>query len=94
MSRSRYKFQYNNTFFWKHNIGRYKFKYFNPWQRFFVFSKSSVILPCFVRAFVYVHKGHKFKYIYINRSMLGFRFGNFIITKKPFYFPIKVKKKK
>lgn len=41
-----------------------------------------------------LHKGHQFKKLTITSDMVGHRFGLFIVTRKPFYFPIKVKKKK
>jgi ribosomal protein S19 len=59
-----------------------------------MFSKNSIILPCFSYKVILLHKGHLFKQLYINLAMIGFRYGNFAITRKPFYFPIKVQKKK
>ena len=41
-----------------------------------------------------IHKGSNFKKVILNRRMLGYKFGLFVITRKPFFFPIKVKKKK
>jgi len=43
---------------------------------------------------VEIHKGAGFKKIILNHRMVGHKFGVFIITRKPFFFPIKVKKKK
>jgi len=41
-----------------------------------------------------VHKGNSSKKLTINRNVVGYKFGEFSFTKKPFYYPKKDPKKK
>lgn len=53
-----------------------------------------MILKFFKNVLVELHKGHQYKSFTITERMVGHKFGRFILTRKPFFFPIKVKKKK
>lgn len=59
-----------------------------------MFSKNSIIPSLLENQIIRLHKGHQFKKITVTPDMIGHRYGVFIVTRKPFYFPIKVKKKK
>ena len=48
-----------------------------------VWSRSSTILPAFVGQTVLVHNGKMFKKIFINSEKVGYKFGQFIFTRKP-----------
>lgn len=94
MARSRYKFFYLNYFSWKGNLNKIKFFRWTRFKRHRIFSKNTLILPIFVKQLIELHKGHQFKKLIIDKKMIGHKFGRFILTRKPFFFPIKVKKKK
>ena len=90
MSRSHYKFVYLSKYFWKVNLNSNNIKYKSLLKKYYIFSKDTNILHFFKGRYVYIHKGSMFKRIYINRYMVGYKYGNFVLTKKPFYFPLKV----
>ena len=56
--------------------------------------RSSVIINNLVNHNVYVHKGSSSRKIFLIKTHVGFKFGEFAFTRKPFKFPIKNKKKK
>ena len=56
--------------------------------------KSYKICINFIDKKIFIHKGNVFKKLYINKYMIGFNFGFFIFTRKPFFFPKLFKKKK
>lgn len=57
--------------------------------------RSSSIPNCFINAKVYIHKGNKSKKLTVYKNVVGYKFGEFSFTKKPFYYPKKdVKKSK
>ena len=57
-------------------------------------SSNSVIPNTFSGLQFFVYKGQFLKKLIITHHMIGSKFGNFIFTKKPFFFPIKEPKKK
>jgi len=59
-----------------------------------IYSRNSSIPYCFINTRVYVHKGNSSKKLTINRNVVGYKFGEFSFTKKPFYYPKKDPKKK
>jgi ribosomal protein S19 len=63
----------------------------NNLQKFYFQSKSSYILPCFENKNVYIYNGKKFNLLKITTDMIGYKFGEFILTKKK---PVYTKKKK
>lgn len=60
---------------------------------FFLFSKMSKIPNYFIEQSVHIYKGKSFRKLKINKYNCGYRFGNFVMTRKPFNYPIKQKKK-
>lgn len=80
MSRSNYKGIYTVDDFSK--IKKQKFKIFN---------KNLIILPEYVNFFFYIYNGYKFIYLKINENMVGYKFGEFIYTKKKHVFKKKIK---
>lgn len=46
------------------------------------YSRSSTIFPCFQKLTIYVHNGKKFIPITIEEHHIGFKFGEFIFTRK------------
>ena len=58
------------------------------------FSPSSSIPKTFCKKKIFVHTGKATLPVIINRQIIGSKIGNFILTRKPFYFPKKLKSKK
>lgn len=48
----------------------------------YVWSRSSTIPESLNGKIVFVHNGKEFKKVYIRRSRIGFKFGEFALTKK------------
>lgn len=58
-----------------------------------IFSKDSTI-PKSLKGYVfYIHKGLKYRELKISNYHIGFKFGEFILTRKPHFFKKKGKKK-
>lgn len=57
-------------------------------------SRSSTITFDFIDLMVYIYNGKKYFPLRINEDMLGYKFGDFIFTKKKMVFKKKKKKKK
>lgn len=94
MSRSRWKFLYFKSFFWK-NVFLNKFsKNKNIKKKFKITNKSTRIPKMLLYSYVSVHKGNVSIHKRINKWMIGKRFGEFVFTRKPFFYPIKSKNKR
>lgn len=94
MSRSRYKFIYISFFHWKNIYLPIKFRRWKKFRNHYIYSKNSAIPACYLNTFVLIHKGYIFKKLFIDSRMISKKFGLFILTRKPFFFPLKEKKKK
>ena len=93
MARSKWKF-----FFFDKEI--YKYIYLNKkkinkenLKNKIIFSKNNTIPLFFENYNVYIYKGNIFKKFVFKKFFEGLKFGNFILTKKPFHFPIKKSKR-
>jgi ribosomal protein S19 len=68
---------------------------FNQTNKNKIYNKSFIITEKFLNKMVLVYNGKEFKKVHIDREKLGFRFGEFVMTRK--YTkkskPIKTKKK-
>ena len=51
------------------------------------------VVSAVVGVVVYIHKGNKYKRIRFSILLIGYKFGEFSFTRKPFKYPIKKKKK-
>lgn len=91
MARSRWKF-----FFYENNLWKFFFKktYGNQKIEFSkkIYKKYSNIPHFLVNKDVNIHQGNSFLKKKINKWMIGHKFGKFIFTRKPFFFPIKKNK--
>jgi ribosomal protein S19 len=59
-----------------------------------IFNKSLTIVKGFLGFYVMVYKGNLFRRVHVTRYVLGYKFGEFTHTRKPFNYPIVKKKKK
>lgn len=53
------------------------------------YDRSSTIPECFTTYFIRVHKGKRFRRLGVNLFNVGFKFGEFSYTRKPYHFPLK-----
>lgn len=91
MSRSKWKFSFFDKAIWK-NIFKIKLKKkINIFKK--IYSRSSSIPKIFVNSNVSIHKGKVFKKLNISKFLIGYKFGEFSFSRKPFFYPIKTKKK-
>jgi len=83
-------------FFNKHSVLRILRKSTNlsGASKIYFFNKSLTVLKGFLNSQVMVYKGNLFRRIYVNKYLIGFKFGEFTHTRKPFNYPIVKKKKK
>lgn len=49
-----------------------------------VWSRKSVVPYELLKKFVYIHNGKIFKKVYINREKVGYKFGEFVLTRNHF----------
>jgi len=89
MTRARWKLNFFSKYVYK-NIFYIKLK--NTKKKKIVFNKSSNIPFSYINNTILIYKGNIFKKLLITKFLAGMRFGEFIITRKPFYFPDNKKK--
>lgn len=58
-----------------------------------LFNRASPVPSCLVNNTVGVYKGNIFKKLFITKFLVGYKLGEFSFTRKPFTYPIKIKKK-
>lgn len=90
MARSSWKFNYIINSSYK-NIFLSKFKQLKKVNK--IFSRSSSVLKHFLKKNVYIYKGNMFVKILFNRYCVGYKIGEFSVTRKPFSFPLKKSKR-
>ena len=71
-----------------------KLKKINVFKKFFIFNKSNTILKSFIGTQFNVYKGNMYRKLIITKYLVGFKFGEFTHTTKPFTYPVKKKKNK
>ena len=59
----------------------------------YIFDRSTVATQSFVNSFFFIQKGKYFKKISFKKYFFGKKLGEFSFTKKPFFFPLKKKKR-
>jgi ribosomal protein S19 len=94
MARSKWKNKFFSLNVWK-SITRLKQ---NLSKKVFFknkFYRSSTIPKCFYSNIINIHKGNIWRKFLIGKSFVGYKFGEFAFTKKPFFYPKKdIKKSK
>lgn len=85
MARSSWKFNYTNTNIFK-NIFISKFKNIKINK---LFCRSTFLPKIFLKKSIFLHKGNIFAKILFNKYHVGYKMGEFSVTRKPFNFPLK-----
>jgi ribosomal protein S19 len=92
MSRSKWKPNFYDNKIWKMILNKKKkFKFKFKLIKFF--KKNINIFAVFKNKYMYIHKGNTYKSMLINKYKYYRKLGNFVVTKKPFKFPEKKKKR-
>lgn len=92
LARSKWKNKYFSFDLWK-NIILLKQNFHKKVFKNSKWYKASTIPRCFSNTSVMIHKGNSFKKMNISRYIIGYKFGEFSFTRKPFFFPKKDTKK-
>ena len=58
-----------------------------------IFKKSDIIIKNFLNKKLLIYKGCFYRSLIINKFILGYKFGEFAYTRKPFRYMLKSKKK-
>lgn len=90
MARSSWKFSYINSNLYK-NTFLSKFKNIKIAK---LFSRSTTVSKIFLKKTVLMYKGNMFIKMLFTKYHMGFKIGEFGVTRKPFNFPKKDKKTK
>lgn len=93
MARSKWKNKFFTFDVWK-NIMLIKQNNSKKVSKKNKFFRSSSIPNCFTSLRINVYKGNIFKKIFITRQLVGYKFGEFLFSRKPFFYPKKDVKKK
>jgi len=94
MARSRWKFLFFKTKLWTISLKRKLRKRKSVIKSYKTISKSSCIPKSLLYSYMTVHKGNSTISKRINKFMIGRKFGEFVFTRKPFFYPPKKKKVK
>lgn len=93
LARSKWKNQFFTFDVWK-NIILVKQNYLKKVSKKNKFFRSSSIPNCFTSLRMNVYKGNTFKKIFVTKQLVGYKFGEFSFSRKPFFYPKKDIKKK
>jgi len=58
-----------------------------------IFCRSTVVTTIFKNRVAYIYKGDEIVRTFFTKYNIGFKVGEFTVTRKPFSFPIKKNKK-
>ena len=90
MARSSWKFYYVSKYFLK----KLFLKKFIKIRLKVIYCRSTVVTNIFKNRISYLYKGDEIIRIRLTKFSVGFKLGEFAISRKPFSFPIKKKKNK
>lgn len=90
MARSRWKLKYFSKSIWRKISAIHKNK---KLRKRITFDRSSCVPKCFINRFFRIHKGKKGRSISIGLLMVGYKFGEFSFSRKPYHYPSKKSKK-
>lgn len=91
MARSRWKLSYVNNKIIRNSLKKKKQNVRS--KILYLFDRSSQVPASFNNFFFFIHKGNSFKKIIFKKYFFGRKLGEFSFTKKPFFFPLKKKKR-
>lgn len=94
MARSSWKFKYFSKYIWKKIYYlKSKKKLKKVYKLHLLYERSSTVPLCLRKFPFLIHKGKGFRKFSVNFYNIGFKFGEFSFTRKPYHFPIKKSKK-
>lgn len=90
MAKSSWKFCYINRYLYK-NFFKKKLKGF---RLTILFCRSATVNTLFLGRYVYIHQGNEIVRKLFNKYCIGYKVGEFALTRRAFSFPDKKKKDK
>jgi ribosomal protein S19 len=93
MARSKWKSYFISKSIWRFLYFK-KSNFFLKKIKKITYSRNSIVPSGFINDYIIIHKGNIFKKLHVIKYNVGFKFGEFSFSRKPFYFPTKEKKKK
>jgi ribosomal protein S19 len=81
---------------------QYNFKFYNKLKKKkyskkttpIIFNKSNTIINSLVNESIFIYKGKLLRQLKIPQYSVGLKVGEFCMSRKPFHFTLKIKKKK
>jgi len=93
LARSCWKLKFYTKHLFIKNKKFKKFKNKNVKKKLIIFNKSLPVLKTFIGISVNVYKGNFYRRLKISKYLIGYKFGEFVHTRKPFVYSLKKKKK-
>lgn len=87
MARSKWKLAYFTPSIWRKILLLKRRKFLR--SRKVYFDRSSHIPECFSGYSLRIHKGRRYRRLYINSYITGYKFGEFSFSRKPFHYPLR-----
>lgn len=87
MARSRWKLAFFSKSIWRKIVLLKRKDIFK--KKKYLFDRSSTIPCCFSHQFVRIYKGKRFRRLLVHLYNIGFKFGEFSFTRKPYHFPLR-----
>ena len=87
MARSKWKLTYFTNSMWRKIILFKKKKFFK--KKVIFYDRSSSVPKCFLYKMIRVHKGKKYRRLFVNDYNINYKLGEFSFTRKPYHFPLK-----
>lgn len=59
------------------------------YNKFFIFNKSQSVLKLFLGFYINIYKGNLYRRLIVNKYLIGYKFGQFTHTRKPYTYVLK-----
>lgn len=89
-----YVYKINNKSYDSESVDYFKENFFYNTEKTTYYNKSSIIPLIFLNKKIKIYKNFNSINLFVNKFKVGYKFGEFVFNKKPFFFVPKVKKKK
>lgn len=90
MGRSSWKFKFFSKNLWRKIFKFIKYRNLK-YKKTLLYDRRSSIPACFTGFSFNIHKGFNFRKLMVNKYNVGYKFGEFSFSRKPFHFPLKKK---
>lgn len=87
LARSKWKLVYFSPSIWRKILLLKRRKFLRSKKVFY--DRSSTIPECFRGNSLRIHKGWRFRRLFIHTYIVGYKFGEFSFSRKPYHFPLR-----